>query len=238
MKTIFSFAGALALLFVFSACEHAGIRCVRGEGAFVTESYALDDFDGVSLALDAQVFINIGPDYLVQVRAQENVLDELELRVRGDELSIGSDRCLRGSPDVEIFVTMPEVELLSVSGSGTIVVDDRFATPDLRLGLSGSGRIAATTDAGRIVSNISGSGELDLSGTADEHEVDISGSGKVRAFDLVTERTEARISGSGRAEVNVSEQLIANISGSGEVVYEGTPEVISDVSGSGKVRRR
>jgi hypothetical protein len=85
---------------------------------------------------------------------------------------------------------------------------------------------------------ISGSGKLEASGTANEIKTSISGSGKVYASNLTVDKCEARITGSGDVEINVKSELDANITGSGTVSYKGNPSHVNGhSSGSGKVRK-
>ena len=84
---------------------------------------------------------------------------------------------------------------------------------------------------------ISGSGDLNLKGTADEMGMSISGSGGVHAAGLKVGVCEARISGSASCQVDASEKLNAKISGSGKITYYSQPQVDATVSGSGKVRK-
>ncbi|MGB3619334.1 MAG: head GIN domain-containing protein [Catalinimonas sp.] len=228
----------LAAPLLLVACYFEPLNCVSGKGEEVERTFALNDFESISLDVAARVFVTVDTTHQVVVRAQQNVIDELNLRVRGGELGIGRGRCINRSSGIEVLVTMPTVEGLTVNGSGEIRAETPFVSEELRLGVSGSGSIRVDTDALMISSNITGSGNIDLSGTADSHKIDISGSGSVRAFDLITARTEVRISGSGDADVNVSDLLEVDITGSGSVTYEGTPQVDSRVTGSGRVRRR
>jgi hypothetical protein len=83
--------------------------------------------------------------------------------------------------------------------------------------------------------NVSGSGEIKLSGSAPSHNVNISGSGRVSAYELATQDSYVAISGSGRSYVRAARTLNADIAGSGFIYYRGNPIVSSRVSGSGKV---
>lgn len=104
--------------------------------------------------------------------------------------------------------------------------------------MSGSGSIDAPDVGVSVVTvRISGSGEIELSGTTDDLEVSISGSGDFEGADLVARRGDISISGSGAATINVSDQLDAEITGSGDIEYLGDPSVNANTSGSGDIRR-
>jgi hypothetical protein len=92
--------------------------------------------------------------------------------------------------------------------------------------------------AERASFGLSGSGKVQASGSAKEVKATISGSGEVLAANLVTDKCDVRISGSGDVEINVNKELDAHISGSGSVSYRGNPaHVNSHSSGSGSVRK-
>ena len=85
-----------------------------------------------------------------------------------------------------------------------------------------------------VAASISGSGQMQLSGSTKTLSAGVSGSGRIEANDLKASTCEARVSGSGNCRVNVAETLDAHISGSGNVYYQGSPKVTSRVSGSGR----
>jgi hypothetical protein len=85
---------------------------------------------------------------------------------------------------------------------------------------------------------ISGSGKIEASGSAQSIKASISGSGRVNASNLEVDKCTVRISGSGDVEIHVKSELDANISGSGTVSYKGNPSHVNGhSSGSGKVRK-
>ncbi|MNE93141.1 hypothetical protein D3C80_1909490 [compost metagenome] len=89
-----------------------------------------------------------------------------------------------------------------------------------------------------LKSNLSGSGIIELWGSAVNTDHTISGSGNIKTFGLLSKNTKSTISGSGNCEVNVSDLLNVNISGSGNVIYIGSPQITQNISGSGKVKSK
>jgi len=169
-------------------------------------------------------------------------LENTETEVRGDMLVIGSRRwgwfSWGFSERVEIYITVNEINDLSVGGSGKIIGENKFTSDNMDIDVSGSGRIEFNTDAKNMEISISGSGKIELKGTSKNNDLHISGSGKLLAEYMEAESYEVHISGSGSARVNVKTMIDARISGSGSVYYKGDPDKVrSDVSGSGRVRR-
>lgn len=237
MKKSIFYLLLLGIIFTAPSCdpdEDWWGDCTKGEGPEVERVLNVPDFTGVKLNCDAKVFITQGDTFEVVAKGEENIIDELELDVQDDTWTIEFDHCVK-SYDLSIFITMPAVEYLAVSGSGDIRGDNFFTVEDIVLRVSGSGSICLGLNAESVDGKISGSGQMELEGVAEFLDFDISGSGDLKAFNLPVQKADISISGSGDASVNVSEVLDVRISGSGDVYYKGHPTVNSHISGSGDV---
>ena len=92
--------------------------------------------------------------------------------------------------------------------------------------------------APEVQAEMSGSGDINLSGEAKKFEGSLSGSGSIQAMNLKTEETSIRISGSGDADVFASAKLDVRVTGSGDVRYKGgVQQVTSNITGSGSVKK-
>ncbi len=220
----------------FSDDDDGGVfRCERGEGEVITETLDLPFFDAIHLSTDIDVYLKQGPDQNVTVEGQGNLIDLLELDVQNDTWDIEFDRCTRNTDDFKVFITIPDIRAVKVSGSGNVVGENEFNGEEIELRVSGSGDLDLALDVDYINSKISGSGRISLEGAADEFYLKISGSGDYNAFDLVTNTGEVAISGSGDVDVTVEEYLKIRITGSGDLSYRGFPALDVSISGSGDV---
>ena len=241
MKTIIPIRAVfwigLFVLMGLMSCEDQEF-CRNGRGPIEVEEFDLSSFSGVHLKRDARVFVSQGDVQRVQVEAQNNVFEELDLKVRNGVLIIDLDRCFFDY-EMDVFLTLTEpLTDLILTGSGSIEGEGQLLAADqLNLEISGSGDIRANLDAVEIESRISGSGDMRISGIAERQDIHLTGSGDVRSFDLSTRDCDIRISGSGGAEVFVEGGFLdVTISGSGDVRYKGNPgSVDSRISGSGNV---
>jgi len=209
--------------------------CVRGDGNVRSEEFFLPPVTGVKLSGIGDVIIRYGDSQKIIVETDKNLLDYIETKVNGGVWNIEFSRCVRNVSQLTVFVTIPEVRKLTISGSGSIVGEDAFTGNTLETTVSGSGNINFEFTGNSMDANISGSGNIDLFGSVDLFDVNISGSGDVRAFDLLTQECDVHISGSGDARVNVEDFLKVRISGSGDVLYKGNPTLDIDITGSGSV---
>ncbi|HMO38644.1 MAG TPA: head GIN domain-containing protein [Saprospiraceae bacterium] len=237
-KIIAILAGATLLLYM-PGCfvDDVGIGCIRPDGPVVSERISMAPFTGVDLRMAGKVYITQGSPQRVEVEAPRRLIDEMEFNVRNGIWRIETNRCARyNSRDLRIYITMPDLTSLRISGSGDIISENVFVIDDLDLTISGSGGMDLALDAKDVGATISGSGNIYLEGVADALDFVVSGSGDFRCFDLAANSARINISGSGSAEVHVSEALNVRISGSGNVRYKGTPSIVNtQISGSGKV---
>lgn len=247
----------LSLLFNLNSCRFGVLGCIRGTGPTVTATRSISNFSGLRLETDATVFVIADSVTSVSIDGQQNIIDNLNMFVAGNDLVIRNQRCVSNSSNLSITIHCPNVSDITLSGSGTInyypntksVTDADFHVSGsgnlnvlnplncnrMNVKVSGSGRIDMNTNCPELSAKISGSGRITAYGTSDRSSVDISGSGRWSGFDLSSKDVTVSISGSGRAEVNCSNILDVNISGSGKVTYRGNPTVKSRITGSGSV---
>jgi hypothetical protein len=237
MKRVF-FLSAL----IFAITVSAGFASNQSD---VKETRNVSGFTKVSFGVAGNLYINIGPEFKVVLEGEKKYIDEVITDVSGGKLVIKKENWKmnnwRMNEKVNVYITMPELAGLGVSGSGKAEVKDAVKTGDLNLNVSGSGKIyISEMTVSNLSCGISGSGDIILSGSGScsKADISISGSGNYDGTPLKIGTAEVHISGSGNCSCNVTESLRASVSGSGNVTYEGSPKIDAHVSGSGKVRSR
>jgi hypothetical protein len=211
---------------------------ITGEGEVVKKEISLESFDGIGLSFDGSVILTQGSAQKVVIEAQQNIIDNIKTDVRAGSWNIGFKKNVKSAKDITIYITMPVVKDLALSGSGSIRSTSKFKNlADVDIAISGSGAIKFEFEGKHTDVALSGSGGVELAGTATELEIAISGSGNVTASELVTSKCDVAISGSGDSSVHVNGDLEAAIVGSGDVHYKGDANVKASVMGSGTVKK-
>ncbi len=214
-------------------------KSINGEGPIVTKTLDLSSFTGIGLGIAANVILTQGSQQSVKVEGQANIIDNIKTRVSGENWHIGFEKNANNYKSVTIYITVPTLTEVSVSGSGRLESTNHFPNLDeLDVNVSGSGRVQLDVGAAAISTNLSGSGKVKMAGSTDKHRITISGSGGVQSYDLTANDCKITISGSGKCKVHVKDQLKATVSGSGDVYYKGDPNVKSKISGSGDVTKQ
>jgi len=196
-----------------------GLNVERGSGRMVTEQRDIGSFDRIESNIGADITVSIGATQSVSLIYDDNLIGYVTTKVRGKKLVIESSRSFSSSKDCQIKIVVPQLEEVSVGGSGKIEV----------VGL----------DADRFSVEIDGSADVVVSGEVGELVIEVNGSGNVDTRDLVAGEATVEINGSGDVNVMARDYLTATVNGSGDIVYTGNPgQVVKNVEGSGRIRRR
>jgi hypothetical protein len=208
------------------------------------ETRNVSSFNRIAFRIPGKLILKQGSPQKVELEGNRELLSKIETEVDGDKLSIGRENRWMdwnwGKEDrVTVYITVPSIEGLSVSGSGDLVCEGKFTTGDLKLAVSGSGSLQIEASAsGEIEANVSGSGRLQVGGNCKSFESDVSGSGRVIVNAKIDGAADVEISGSGKIEASGSAQSIkASISGSGRVNASNleVDKCTVRISGSGDV---
>lgn len=210
-------------------------------GQTVKETRDVSTFEGVGLAFSGDIYITQGSPQKVVIEADKNVMEIIETRVEGGKLILKTQNgSWRNLGDIKVYITMPKINYLSISGSGDMICETGINTQEIEVEVSGSGSVRVNKLASdEVEAVITGSGDITLAGSdhaARELDVKITGSGSFKGADLAAGEAIVTITGSGSATVHAVNELETNITGSGSVLYRGKPLVNASATGSGKTR--
>jgi len=211
---------------------------VRGSGNMETQVRPISGFNAIELSGIGMVMIEQGTIETLEITAEDNLIDYLVSDVQGKRLQLGVEEfiSLQPSQDITYHVTVKDIASIKTSGFGKIVVKNGLESDHLQLEISGSGNMDLSDLSVRTLSlNISGLGDVTVSGNAMEQNIEISGAGNYHAADLFSRNAVVRISGSGNAQVWAADELEVELSGLGGLEYFGDPILTTEISGMGKV---
>ena len=228
----------LGLTITFTSCIK-DLVCIEGEGPIINRTLDLDEFTAINSIGSATVYIEEGEEQSVEVSGHENIIEKLESEVKAGTWRIElEDGFCYTDYELTIYITTPDIEEISISGSADIYISDFSGIEELEINITGSGDVEfeELTGVEVIDIDITGSGDIRFNEEIDNLNtltLDISGSGDLEAFKAETINCDIQISGSGNCEVYVLEKLDVKISGSGNIYYRGNPYITTDISGNG-----
>lgn len=238
MRRLFLAVPALLLV----SCGHAESEA-SGSSATGSRSFALADFDRVTLRGSDDVNVITGKSFSVSATGPESALDQLEIVVEDGVLKIGRKPgsswhigwSRKGDRGAKITVTMPAIRGASLAGSGDMAVDSA-ATDAFKVSLAGSGDLkVGNVQAKSVDLNLAGSGNIEIAGRAGSIDISSAGSGNVAAGAVEAETADISLAGSGNVGARATGSASVSIVGSGDVAISGTDKCKTSKLGSGSV---
>jgi len=195
---------------------------INANGRLVSQTRTPGNFTQIHTSGGFPVFIAYGEEYKVELKGSENLIAKFKTTINGDELAIGYEHMELGKDDIRVYVSLPKLRKVSLSGSATMELQGSFNyLPSFEADISGSGQIKLNGDM-----------------EAGETRINISGSGDALLDPLRSENAQLNISGSGDIRIGLTEKLKATISGSGSIYYNGNPILETSITGTGKVIKK
>ncbi len=224
---------SVAAMALLPAC---GLDCTRGTGAVERRALEVPAFTGIVLEGAMNVHVTRGDAQAVELEGQSNITALVTTEVRKGVWHITTSGCTSTDSAFVVHIRTPQLERITIEGSGDVTADSVFGGGNTVLTVKGSGDLVARDLRDeRVMVSLLGSGDIALYGTAAHLDADVKGSGSIHAAGLSAAHTEVVVQGSGDVEVTAVEDLDATVAGSGNVRYRGSPKLTSRIQGSGTV---
>lgn len=208
-------------------------------GPIASKDFSVSDFKRIESAGSYDVTVRTGSAPSVRAEGPQNVLDNLVIEVKGDELQIhpknGVNFNWGKSAPVKIAITVPALHGATIAGSGTLSVD-KVVADAFKGTIAGSGDLSLPSVKAKSVEfEIAGSGSASIGGAAETAKYVIAGSGELDAAELKSKDVQLTIAGSGAIDANASGTVKGEILGSGEARITGGAKCSVDKMGSGSI---
>jgi hypothetical protein len=226
----------------------------KGNGNVVTQERQLASFNAIEAGSAVNVFLSQGSTQSVKVEIDENLLDRFKTEVKNGTLTLNVDK-VNNATKMNAYVTTVTLKKIETNGAASVkgqtpLASDNFEyigsgassanfemkAGDMKIDLSGASKANFKIGVNTLKTDVSGAGALILTGSADNHDLIVSGAGNVKAMELVTDVTNAEISGAGNAKVMAKQQLKTDVSGAGNISYFDNGEMKQISAPDEKVR--
>ena len=222
MKRIRYYYAVLLVLFILPGMILTVNAQTGGNKKVITEVREVPSFNKIDAGSTLNVLIKSGEIQSVKVETDENLQELVMTEVRENTLFISS-RSVKSYTRLNIYVTASRLQGINAHGGSHITSEDTIRSEMFEIIASGASEMQLEVDVQTLRSEISGAATVALSGDAVNHSTEVSGAGKLKAFDLVTQKTDAGISGAGTAYVHAEKELIGEVSGAGDLLYREEP---------------
>lgn len=196
---------------------------VYGLGAETSRQYEFKGFTALSVVSGMKLEVTQGEKYEVMIRS--NQLELVRVEHSGELLRFYLPPFTVTTASINIFITMPELTKLDLSGGSIAHITMKVTPKNFRASLSGGSRITGTLQAKRLELDLSGGSQTSLTGKADTMVIDASGGSRIQQELFPVKEARLRLSGGCRAEVSVAEVMDIDASGGSQVYYRGNPRL-------------
>jgi hypothetical protein len=222
---------------IFTSCNKDD-ECTEGD--VVSQVISLKEFTGIKVENSANVYVKQGDFQEIKVTSYQAVIDKLNKDVNDDIWVIDVKSDCDNFDKLDIVITVPNLDLAIVDGSGDIDINNFDSIGNLKVEVEGSGDVELNSVKGLNKLDIIADGSGNVYGgqekvNVNELNIELDGSGNVEVYLLQAKICKVVSDGSGNCYVSVEDTLDVTIKGSGDVYYKGYPVMSVDVSGSGNL---
>jgi hypothetical protein len=232
----------IPLLLSLSCSLIPSITRVSGSGNVITVQPDFDGFDRLEISHAFSAEITQGRQYEIEIRLDDNLEDELEVRLSGSTLKISlqSNRTYNfNDVTLEVTITMPDLRGIQLSGASHADLAGFSSIESLSLEASGASTILGKIDSGNLSIDVSGASLVNLSGEGDDLNADASGASTIDLEDFLVHDVDAQVSGASKLTVKMDGTLDADLSGASNLVYYGDVQLGNiDTSGASSIDGR
>ncbi len=220
------------------AFEPSGL--IAGSGNVITEDKDFSDFQIVKVGWAFEVEITQASLYSVNVTADDNLFDYIEVSRTDHTLTIGLKSGYNYRPQwpwtrltLKAEITMPDLYELQLSGATRGTVEGFSSSHKFILDLSGASSLTGDfTTSEDAQFTVSGASTAELEGAANNLTISASGASHLELPDFPVYNADVTLSGASRATVNLDGRLDADVNGASQLFYIGNP-TMGDVNTSG-----
>lgn len=233
----------LLLLAIFTFSLNTGIARTISKTAASQDERTIGSFKGIATGGPLTVKVTIGNKESIRFEGDKDAIADLVTEVNDNILVIKpktkwNDWSRRyNRAEVTVYITAKKLSSLTLSGSGSMEVENPVSGSDLVTTLSGSGSIKVTANVNSFEGVISGSGALNVAGKTTDANLTLSGSGSIRGKSFTADKVSVQISGSANVYIKATGKMEAVISGSGNIYYSGDATVKKTIIGSGNISK-
>ena len=227
-------------LFIVFACDKEDVSdCFQTEGELITQEFTVTEFQKILVNRDVELIISQGENYRVIVETGSNLLNDIEVRVFGNELQLTDNNTCNFVRDygvTKVYVTTPNLtEIRSstqfdISSDGILSFDNlKLISEDFNYSESftvGDFKLSVSTNTLSVVSNNISSFYID--GVTEELFVGFySGTGRFEGKDLIANYIDIFHRGSNDMVVYPIESLSGELRGTGDLISVKQPASVN-----------
>ena len=180
----------------------------------IEQTHDLQDFDAIEVRGVYRLNVTAGDDYIVFTSGTPKEVERMKVYVKDGVLILDQNdgkKKLKNRDSVWVEISLPSLNSVDITGVGTGDIVD--------------------VDSENFVLDVSGVGELEVSGTCGHLETSMRGVGELDARGLECKSADVNLKGVGEVSLFASESVDVKSKGIGEVNVYGKPKDVKKSKG-------
>jgi hypothetical protein len=220
------------------ACNYDYHNSISGNGNVVTKEIKTGTFNYLSVSNALDVIIIPSDSQKIVIKADENLLDFIKVRVRDNTLLITAERRIRISRSKKIEVYTRTLEQIEGSAAATIKNSDSLVIDNLKITSSSAAEINICGQFKDLNAEASSASNIKLYGRVANLQANVSSAAGLNAFGMTADKASVVVSSAANAKINVTQEAKFDASSAGSIVYHGDPVVkVINASSGGSVNK-
>ena len=198
---------------------------IKGSGNVATNSMEISGFTKIEAGNSFQVTITQSEDYSVVIKADDNLVEHLDVRLDNDTLvgNLVQGKSARNATLVA-DISLPELTGVRFSGVSRGILQGITSQGRFTIKISGASHLEGDLQAGQMDVRVSGASGVDLKGSGASLILDGSGASHIEMEDFTVDSAQVDLSGASTAHLDVTDNICpVDLSGASRLFYSGDP---------------
>lgn len=218
----------------------------KNSEAQTSSERVVEAFQAIETASGTSIVLTQGSTQKVVVDAGQDEQKYVNTVVENGVLKIRIDRPSGKSNNdfnrIKIYVTMPELQMLTLNSGSTCAIEDIFRTKDLVLRLDAGSLLKGKLDVKNLSTSLDSGSSLKIevntsnfaldadsgstatvTGISDNSSIILDSGSTANMLNFETKNSSVKLSSGSSARISVSESLAANVESGASLSYRGNP---------------
>ncbi|MBU1097036.1 MAG: DUF2807 domain-containing protein [Bacteroidetes bacterium] len=212
-------------------------QTLYGSGHVIIIEKDFSEFQNIEIQHSFRVSISEGNNYSVSITIDDNLLDHLVARQNGNKIILGLENGYNYKNIIlEAEITMPDIDLVDLSGASSAVIKNFNFSHDFSMHLSGASSVVGSINTGDVDLDLSGASSVLLNGDGENFYINCSGASTINFKNFKGKNASINLSGTSVSTLNITGDIEADLSGTSILYYAGDPTFSKlHVSGQSKL---
>ena len=220
----------ITILSITSSCFYG----MGSLGPVVDEERNVDDFDKLEVTSGIDVKLSQGSRHRVIIKANEDIIDNVETEVVNGTLKISIERTwFRGGASVDAEITFVNLESIDLSAGSDLESEGKLEFRELDIKASSGSDLKINLEAASVNLVVSSGSDATLSGSARSFKAKASSGSDINAYEFETADATLECSSGSDVKAYVTKTMNVKASSGSDVHYRGDPKLMEVNTSSG-----